>query len=201
MQISKRKLAFVGLILGLWCNPLFANSGEISLNSNTFRLAGDYELGNNGITLEGAVLHHEDRGNVASLAAMKFGDAGSEGLDAGIGLKLAYVDPDIPMVTIAIVPPVVIDEPSGAALALGGKVHYVPADYNRFNVGAYLWFAPNVLAFDKMDKYQEIGVYAGYNVLRDADVFVGYRSVKGGFKDFGDITMDTGLHFGIRANF
>lgn len=200
MQLSFRKTLFLSLVCGLFSGTLLANSGEISLNSDVVRLAGDWSLGN-GLEVEGAILHHEDRGNVASIAGMKFGDAGSEGLKAGIGLKLAYVDPDIDQVTIAIDPPVVISSPSGGALALGGKVRYVPPQYNRLSVNAYAWFAPDVLAFDKMDKYQEIGVSVGYNVIRDADVFVGYRNLKAGFKDFGDATLDTGMHVGIRVNF
>jgi len=197
----KRLLSGLLVVCAFFAQTVWANSAEISLNSDAVRLAVDYELGNNGITVEGAVIHNQDRGNVASIGALKFGDAGSEGLNAGIGLKLAYVDPDFEIVTILPIPQPDISSPSGVALALGGKVHYVPAEYNRMNAGAYVWFAPEVLAFDKMDKYQELGLYVGYNILRDADLFVGYRNVKGGFKDFGDATIDTGLHLGIRGNF
>lgn len=202
MQFSLPKACLVALLSGLVSTCLFANSGEISLNSHSVKLQGDWSLGNNGLEMEAALLHHEDRGNVASVAAMKFGNAGSEGLNAGIGLKLAYVDPDYsPEAVIAIFPPPSFSSPSGIALAVGGKVRYVPADYNRVNVGAYAWFAPDVLTFDKLDKYQEIGVYVGYNVIRDADVFLGYRNVKGGFKSYGDISIDSGLHIGMRATF
>jgi len=202
MQLSLSKLFFYGLVACVSCSTLYANSGEISLNDSSFKLQVDWSLGNNGIETEAAILHHEDRGDVASFAAMKFGNAGNEGLEAGIGVKLAYVDPDYsPEVVIAIFPPPDFSSPSGAAVALGGKVRYVPAEYNRLNVGAYAWFSPDVLTLDKLDKYQELGVYVGYNVIRDADLFVGYRNVKAGFKSYPDITLDSGLHIGMRASF
>ncbi|MBT8142555.1 MAG: hypothetical protein HKN88_03705 [Gammaproteobacteria bacterium] len=202
------KSAFITFLISvsLVAGPgVVADSAEISLNDDSVRLAGDWSLSNSGFMLETAVIHNEERGNVASVAALRVGDAGSDGLTAGVGLKLAYVDPDIEVATVQIVPPVAFSSPSGGALALGGKFNYVPTDFNRLNLGGYIWFAPDVLAFDKMDKYQEIGVYAGYNILRDADVFVGYRNVKGSFKsdgiDFGDLTIDSGVHLGIRVNF
>ena len=202
MQISFLKSIVAVIISGLFVSSIFANSAEISLNSHTFKLQGDFELGNNGLVIEGSVLHNEDRGNVAGLAGLKYGNAGSDGLDAGLGLKLVYVDPDIESeFNILPIPLPDFSSPSGAALAIGGKVSYVPPQYNRLKVTAHLWFAPDVLAFDKLDKYQEIGVSVGYNVIRDADVFVGYRNVKAGFKSFGDGTLDTGFHAGIRVKF
>jgi len=202
MQISLLKSIVAIFMSSLFMSSVFANSAEISLNSNSFKLQGDWELGNNGIVIQGSALHNEDRGNVAGLAALKFGNAGSEGLDAGIGLKLAYVDPDIETeFTILPVPLPEISAPSGTALAVGGEVTYIPPQYNRIKATAHIWFAPDVLAFDKLDKYQEIGVSVGYNVIRDADVFIGYRNVKVGFKDFGDGTIDTGFHAGIRVKF
>jgi len=191
--------AFVGLsVLGLFSTQVMANEAELSLNDDVVKIAGQFAMG--GFDLEASLLHNQDRGNVFGLAGLLYGDAGAEGLNAGIGVKLAYVDTDIDR-SVAIDPPIAIDSPSGAALAIGGKVQYVPADYNRFNARAYLWFAPDVLSFDKLTKYQEIGGDLGYNITRSADVFIGYRNIKGKFKEFGTGTLDTGLHFGIRGTF
>ena len=202
MRFSLLKSFVAVVFFSLIVSSAFANSAEISLNSNTFKLQGDFELGNNGVVIEASALHNQDRGNVAGLAGLKYGNAGSEGLNAGLGLKLAYVDPDIePEVTILPFPLPEFSSPSGAALAIGGKVTYIPPQYNRMNISAHIWYAPDVLAFDKIDKYQEIGVSVGYNVIRDADVFIGYRNLKAGFKEFGDGTLDTGLHAGIRVKF
>jgi len=203
MQNPSLKFMLAVVVSSLFVSSLFASSAEISLNSSTFKLQGDWSLGNNGLALEGSILHNEDRGNVAGLAALKFGNAGSEGLDAGLGLKLAYVDPDFETedLTILPIPLPSISSPSGGALAIGGKVIYVPAQYNRVKATAEVWFAPDVLAFDKLDKYQEIALSIGYNVIRDADVFLGYRNLKAGFKSLGDGTLDTGFHAGIRVKF
>jgi len=192
--MHKIKALVLFVILTFSSFSLLANEAELSLNDDTVKIAGQFNMG--GFDLEASILHNQDRGNVLGLGAMLYGDAGAEGLNAGVGLKLAYVDPDIDGVSI-----LNISEPSGTGLALGGKVTYIPADYNRFNARAYLWFAPDVLAFDKLSRYQEIGGDVGYNITRNADVFVGYRNVKGKFKDFGTGTIDTGLHFGIRGRF
>ena len=207
MQLSLLKRSLAIIFSSLILSSAFANSAEISLNSNAFKLQGDFELGNNGVVIEAAVLHNEDRGNVFSVAGMLFGDAGAEGLNAGIGLKLAYVDPEVRDFLVCITTPCPeIKYDGGAGLALGGKVTYVPAQYNRVNARAYLWFAPDVLTFADMTKYQEIGADVGFNITRNADVFVGYRNVKGEFKGnefFGaaTATIDTGMHFGIRGKF
>ncbi len=212
MQFSLPKSILAVVFSSLFMSSLFANSAEISLNSNTFKLQGDFELGNNGIVIEASGLHNQDRGNVLGVAGLLFGDAGSEGLNAGIGLKLAYLDPDFtqeiecPDTSVCTTEFITRNLDGGAALPIGGKVTYVPAAYNRVNARAYVWYAPDVLSFDKMTKYQEIGADVGFNVTRNADVFVGYRNVKGKFKG-NDVfssatsTIDTGLHFGIRGRF
>jgi len=143
MQNPSLKFMLAVVVSSLFVSSLFASSAEISLNSSTFKLQGDWSLGNNGLALEGSILH----------------------------------------------------------LAIGGKVIYVPAQYNRVKATAEVWFAPDVLAFDKLDKYQEIALSIGYNVIRDADVFLGYRNLKAGFKSLGDGTLDTGFHAGIRVKF
>ncbi len=207
MQFSLPKSILAVVFSSLFVSTIFANSAEISLNSNTFKLQGDFELGNNGLVIEASALHNQDRGNVLGIAGLLFGDAGAEGLNAGVGVKLALVDPDISdsLVCITVICPE-IEYDGGVALPIGGKVTYVPAAYNRMNARAYLWFAPDVLSFDKMTKYQEIGADVGFNITRSADVFVGYRNVKGKFKGnefFGSATatIDTGMHFGIRGTF
>ena len=207
MQLSLLKRSFAIIFSSLILSSAFANSAEISLNSNAFKLQSDFELGNNGIVIEASVLHNEDRGNVFSVAGMFFGDAGAEGLNAGVGLKLAYVDPEVSDFLVCVITPCPeIKYDGGVALALGGKVTYVPAQYNRVNARGYVWFAPDVLTFSNITKYQEIGADVGYNITRNADVFLGYRNVKGKFKGnefFGAATgtIDTGMHFGIRGTF
>ena len=205
MQFSFGKTFLISILLSLFSTSIFANGAELSLNNDAVRIAGDWSLGNNGIEIEGSILNNQDSGYVASIAGMKFGNAGSDGLNAGIGVNLSYVNPDESTASAAVFPIIPTSSPDGGSLSIGGKVRYVPPQYNRVNVGAYAWFAPEVLTFGDLDKYQEIGIYAGYNVIRDADVFVGYRNVKGKFSSndnsFGNITIDSGLHAGIRVTF
>lgn len=215
MQKIKAVLALS--ILGLFSSQAIANEAELSLNDDTVKIAGQFEMG--GFDLEASILHNQDRGNIFGLGALMFGDAGAEGLNAGLGLKLAYMDPDAktqiqcPEGSACIDVFEEIDIDGGVALPIGGKVTYVPADYNRFNAGAYLWYAPSVLAFGDAEKYQELGGYIGYNVTRNADIFLGYRNVKGKFDVSGTSellgeyagnftnTFDTGFHLGIRGRF
>jgi len=204
MQKTKLLTSFL-LIFLFSFQTVTATEAELSLNDDVVKIAGLFDV--SGFEVEASLLHNQDRGSVFGLAGLISGDAGAQGLNAGVGVKLAYIDPDVSDALVCTDQPCPeINYDGGIALPIGGKVTYIPAEYNRFNARAYLWFAPDVLSFDNIEKYQEIGGDVGYNITRNADVFIGYRNIKGKFKGnefFASQTgtIDTGLHFGIRGTF
>ena len=59
----------------------------------------------------------------------------------------------------------------------------------------------NAAAARVLDRLWELGLDAGYSVLKQADVYVGWRTVKADFKNDGTERMDTGFHVGLRVRF
>jgi hypothetical protein len=84
--------------------------------------------------------------------------------------------------------------------ALGLRYYYV--DYlDRVSIGGDLFYAPSVLSFGDSDSFYEIGGRVGYEVIRDADLYLGWRRMKSDFDEDGDVMVDNGFHIGIRATF
>ena len=179
------------LVLLLLSPAAGATTLDLNVNDDAARLTLIWPLpGDSILELDGGWLHDQDRGDVAHVGVHLTGAASAEPnpVLGGLGVRLAYLDADGSSAT-------------GTALGIGGFLRYALPNYNRINLGAHLYFAPDVLSFGDADQYREVGLRIGYNFLRDADVYLGYRNVKGKFDDFPDVTFDTGLHLGVRLSF
>lgn len=163
---------------------------DLNINNDAVRLAGDTALSNN-LVVDGAVFHHQDNGTILGAGLHLTGDAsgGRSPVRAGLGGRLYYIDSDTR------------GKDSGGALGLGGYVQYTFPEFNRFSVGGSAHYAPGVVSFGDVDDYLEYDAWAGYSVLRDGIVYVGYRRIEAGFDGSPDVTFDTGLHVGIRLRF
>ena len=162
----------------------------LSLNDDAARLTYAWDTSIEGLQLDAGWLHHQDRGDVANFGLHLKGDAssGASPLVGGLGGKVFFIDPDR-------------GSADAIVLGIGGFVRYTVPQYNRFNVYAHAYFAPDVLAFGDGEQYREFEARIGYNVLRDADVFLGVRYANIEFDPAGELTMDNGLHAGIELRF
>jgi len=163
---------------------------DINVNNDAARLTYAWQVPERDLRFDAGWLHHQDRGDVGHLGLNLVGlaSAGRNPVRGGLGGKLFYTNSDL------------IDE-SGFALGLGGFLAYTPPAYNRFSVSAHVYFAPDVLAFSGADGYQEFEARLSYNVLREADIYLGARYAKADFDDRGDALIDNGLHVGIQLRF
>lgn len=89
----------------------------------------------------------------------------------------------------------------GVVLAVGGHMRMTLDQADRVSVGAQLYFAPSILAFNQADGYLEGGVRVEYQALQRAWVYLGYRRIRGGFEAVPDRTIDSGVHLGMRFEF
>ena len=178
------------LVLSVASPALLAAGLDINVNTDAVRITGDFDVSNN-IKVDGSWFHHQDNGNILGAGFHLTGDAsgGQSPVAAGLGGRLYYVDSD----TRA--------KDSGGALALGGYLEYTFPQFNRFTVGGSAYYAPGVLSFGDVDDYLEYGAWAGYSVLRDGVVYLGYRRLEAGFDGTPDVTFDTGMHLGLRLRF
>ena len=146
------------------------------------RLGGIYEFGAL-LGERGGVDFHQ--GHVGLLVT---GDAGARdaNVTAGLGGRVFLLDSD---------------GPDGGGLALGGRVDARLPAFNRIGVIAYAYGAPSASTFGDLEAWYEYAVSLDYQVLKGASVYVGWRQLKVDVEDFGNATVDTGFHGGLRLSF
>lgn len=123
------------------------------------------------------------------VGAMLTGDAGAQmaNVKAGLGARVYYAD---------------ADKDEGGALAIGGMARVKMPGMDRLAVQANAYFAPNASTFGDFDKLTDIGVSVGYEVLKDAELYIGYRWIKTSVEHFsGTIDVEDGANIGIRLTF
>ncbi len=176
------------LIAGLLVSgPLAASELDLSLNGDAVKLRGGFDLTNN-LLVGGSWLYHQDKGHALTADAYVTGNAapGLQTLRVGVGLQLAYVDSDEST------------KENGFAVPLGGFARYTLPQYDRISFGGSLHYAPGVLSFGDLDSYLSWDAWAGYDVIRDATVYLGVRALKPEYEEVGTQHMDTGMHLGVR---
>lgn len=183
----------VGVLVGaFYSSPNPAGAAELDINVNDDAARGSFawQLADSKLALDAGWLHHQDRGDVAhfGLHLVDFASAGTNPIEAGIGTKLFYFDSES------------LNQ-DGLAGGLGGFFRYTFPNMDRIKIGGSLYYAPDVLATGDAESYREIGLQVAYNVLREADVYLGFRNIKGEFDNGADATIDSGLHIGFRLEF
>jgi hypothetical protein len=189
---------------------------DLNLNDHSARLDYMTSLTPTGLYINGAYLYNSDRGDVANVGIHLIGDAGvgPNPLRAGLGGQLFYVNPDPgrpcgnECLIVGARPGhhlphgngIPHDASSGEALGIGGFVKYQFTSFNRVGVGAHIYYAPDIIAFGGLDRYFEYGVRADYQVLRNANVYIGFRQIRADFGS-GYADMDSGFHVGMQLNF
>jgi len=179
------------LVMLMVSGPAAAVNGlDLNVNDKAARIALHFDLSNN-LVVDTSWLYHQDKGNVVGAGLHLTGAAtgGRNPLQAGLGGRLVVASSSVGA------------EDDGAALPIGGFVNYTLPDYDRFMVGGSVYYAPDVLSFGDMTKYREYNAWAGYSVLRQGQIYLGLRGIKGDFKDSPSVSFDTGVHFGVRLRF
>jgi hypothetical protein len=191
MRIKQTLLAYC---LCLLAAPAFAQTTgkalDVNLNSDAVRLGFSWRLGDPNYLAEIGWLYSQDKGDVVSGSFHLVDSASGSGtaLQAGLGVRLVHTRTD---------PSVV----NGTALALGGFARYTLPNADRYNIGGYGYYAPDITSFGDQTEYYELGVRVGYSVLRDGDVYLGLRRIQAEYKGAGRFTFDSGLHAGFEIRF
>lgn len=163
---------------------------DINLNDDAVRLGFAWPPGGASYRADLGYLHNQDRGDIVHGGFHLVDAAANSGtpLQAGLGLRLVYTNTD----------PVDFD---GFSLALGGFFRYTLPNANRFNIGGAVYYAPDVVSFGDQSEYYEIGLRLGYNVIRDADVYIGIREIEAEYDDAGSFEFDSSVHVGFEFRF
>lgn len=167
-----------------------ADNLDINLGSNAAYI--DYSTAMTGSGLYGDLgyLHHTDQVDMGQAGLELVGNASPVGSPVifGVGGKLFYVSPKQ------------LNE-NGTVVGLGGHVNFTWPTYNRFVIGGELYYAPSIVSFNKADRFLEFGVHAGYEILRNAQVYVGYRHVGAAFTGTSTVTLDSTIMAGLNITF
>lgn len=187
--MKPRILTLIGLCL--LSSRALAAGADLSVSDESARLSLDFPLPSNNVMIDVSWLHHTDNGETLSLGGYVTGLAagGGQALTAGVGTRFYYVDHDEG------------SREEGSSLTLGGFLRYQFPNYDRVAVGGSLFYGPGVLTFGDSDDFYEVGAWAGYSILQDAELYLGWRRIRTDFDDDGNTTMDSGLHIGLRARF
>lgn len=117
------------------------------------------------------------------------GDVGARdaAIQAGVGGRLLLTD--------------VEPGSAGSALAIGGQVEGRIPQLVRLGFLAQVYGAPSATSFSSLDSYVEYAVALDYQIIRQASLYGGYRQVHYKIKNSPSITVDNGMHLGVRLNF
>ncbi len=183
---------FVSLLgMSVLCAQVFADEADLSFNSDALRVQYVHELQAKGLNMDAGWLHHTDNGEVlhVGLHLADLAASGRDKLEAGLGGRIVYTNGDR-------------SKQDGFGLPLGGFLRFTPQAINRLSIGGSLYYAPSILAIGDLDTYQEYSIRVSYNVLREADVYIGARYVKGEYdKGVPKSLFDTGMHIGLSLRF
>lgn len=188
------KQLLLGSCLCLLAAPAFAQTTgkalDVNLNNDAVRLGFGWRLGDPKYLAEFGWLHNQDKGDVihGSFHLVDAASGSGTALQAGLGVRLVHTRTD----------PSVFD---GTALAIGGFARYTPPAADRYNIGGYVYYAPDVTSFGDQEEYYEVGMRLGYSVLRDGDVYLGLRRIQARYDAPGKFAFDSGLHVGFELRF
>ncbi|MDJ0927273.1 MAG: YfaZ family outer membrane protein [Gammaproteobacteria bacterium] len=184
----RRILILAGALL--CTDPALANELDLSFNSDAFRFRFARPFNASALAWDAGWLHHKDNGEAIHGGFYLTGEAsdGANPLQGGLGVRATYTNGDI-------------KDQDGLAFGLGGYLRYVFPRYNRFSVSGHAFFAPEVFHIGESDKLQDYEVRLGYNVLREADIYVGARYVRADYDKAPKAYFDTGMHLGLSLRF
>ena len=178
------------LLAGLVSAQTTGKALDVNLNNDAVRLGFSWRLGDPSYLAELGWLYSQDKGDVihASFHLVDAASGSGTALQAGLGVRLVQTRTDPSTF-------------SGTSLALGGFARYTFPNADRYNVGGYGYYAPDVTSFGDQSEYYEVGVRVGYSIVRDGDVYLGGRRIQAKYKGRSSYTFDSGLHFGFELRF
>lgn len=189
------KLRAVGLVL-LGAVSTTAVADNIDLNLREDAIRGTYSMdltsrGYNGLSADFGLLYNEDKKQLDDMLVhaglMVSGENWSQSgtFDISIGGRAVHATP------------------TGAdigALAVGGAVRFSPV--HRVGLGGSFFYAPSITSFMDTESYTETNLSVDYQILPQAFVYLGYRSIEvdidGGAND---VELDEGMHLGFKMLF
>jgi hypothetical protein len=173
--------------------PAAADQVDINFSGDAAAFSYIKPLQTEGLELGGRWLHDTEDGDIAdaNLHMVDRPEPGRNALVLGIGGKLPAIMDDV-------------RDADGAALAIGGKLRWTLPEYNRAAVAGSIYYAPSATSMSDIDGYQEYSVRGEFQLLEDANVYLGFRHIELSFdkdSDGADRDFEDGVYAGFNIDF
>lgn len=176
------------ILLSLTSTSAFAADADLSLTNDSAKGQVNFFETTSDIQLGAGYTYHEGSRHIGNIDFHAQGRTalGNLPTTAGLGVKaIGWED----------------DRLDGGAVGLGGfaTVNIPNAPGLSFTGG--LHYAPSILSFGDSDDMTSLELRGSYRVIRNAEVFVGYRYLNTDFEGRGDLNLDEGVMAGMKLFF
>lgn len=178
------------MVLSLAAAPAFAGNADLSLTDDSVKGQVDFFGTNSEIQLGTGYTYHEGGLDIFNLDFHAQGRTaiGNLPTTAGIGVRGLAWD---------------ADHLDGGAVALGGYATVNIPRVPGLSFTGGLHYAPSILSFGDSDDLTSLEVRGSYRVIRNAELFAGYRYLATGLDHpySGNAHLDKGVLAGMRIYF
>lgn len=180
-----------------------ASSLDLNLSDEAAELRYETSIGLPNMVTEAAWLHEQNHGDIVSAGIYAKDDAlpGSQVLTIAVGARVFIMDTvEGEILAPGSTPGAVNDNPDGSGVAVGGRFRYTIPRMDRLGISGELYIAPSVVSGGDLDGFRQWAIRGEYQILRQANVYLGYRRVEPDFGG-GSVDFESGIHAGLRLNF
>lgn len=140
------------------------------------------------VEVEGGVLFNNNSDYAVNVGMHVYNDSYDSPLELGVGGRIYYAH---------------IDNGSynTAALALGVKFHFAPQALHGVGIGANYYYAPKIVTFMDADHFVEYGAKIDYQLMPQANVYLGYRRLRSDIEHVGYRDVQKGGFIGVQIRY
>ena len=174
--------------LGIAAAPVMAADVDLSLTSDSVKAQFNAMNTNSELQFGGGYTYHEGSRHIlnADFYAQGRTAIGNLPTTAGIGLRgIGWED----------------DPGDGGAVMPGGFATLNVPDVPGLSFTGRLHFAPSILSFGDSDRMTSLELRTSYRIIRNAEVFAGYRYLNTDFEGPADLNLDEGVLAGMKLFF
>lgn len=154
--------------------PVQAQQGELdfSISEDTAKIQITSFIPYNDLSWSGEYLHFEDDNNdvdanilgAGVFVAGRSNASSTARQTAGLGGKFVFVDAD--------------RADTGAGVAVGGFIRHTLSQANLISLRGEAFISPSIMSFQGMENYFEVSGRVEYQLLEQANVYLGYRNIQ-----------------------
>jgi len=169
MKLNTLSLGIIGLATTLATTNVAAEALDFSISDHAAKLLFSSSIPGNDLSWSIEGLHFEDNGSSANIIGAGAYVAGRSNAStarqtAGLGGKAIIVSAE--------------GADTGSGFALGGYIRHTLRQANLISLRGEAFVAPNIIAFQGMSSYLEFSGRVEYQLLDQANIYLGYRHVR-----------------------